>query len=50
MCSKTRSRTGSLRCGPTVRVTEREALQRLANAYEAKYGSEWHFDVRDAAY
>jgi hypothetical protein len=33
-----------------VRVTEREALQRLADAYEAKYGSEWHFDVRDGVF
>jgi general stress protein 26 len=36
--------------GTAVRVTEREALQRLADAYEAKYGSEWHFDVRDGVF
>jgi len=31
--------------GTAVRVTDRGALQRLADAYEAKYGSAWHFDV-----
>jgi pyridoxine/pyridoxamine 5'-phosphate oxidase len=31
--------------GTAVRVTAADALQRLADAYEAKYGSEWHFDV-----
>ena len=25
-------------------------LQRLADAYEAKYGSEWHFDVGDGVF
>jgi general stress protein 26 len=33
--------------GTAVRVTERGDLQRLADAYEAKYGSRWHFDVGD---
>jgi nitroimidazol reductase NimA-like FMN-containing flavoprotein (pyridoxamine 5'-phosphate oxidase superfamily) len=33
--------------GTAVRVTDRASLQRLADAYEAKYGSEWHFDVGD---
>jgi nitroimidazol reductase NimA-like FMN-containing flavoprotein (pyridoxamine 5'-phosphate oxidase superfamily) len=33
--------------GTAVRVTDRDALQRLADAYEAKYGSAWHFDVGD---
>jgi len=28
--------------GTAVRVTEQQALQRLADAYEAKYGSVWH--------
>ena len=36
--------------GTAVRVTEREALQRLADAYEAKYGSEWHFEVGDGVF
>ncbi|HEU4979939.1 MAG TPA: pyridoxamine 5'-phosphate oxidase family protein [Solirubrobacterales bacterium] len=36
--------------GAAVRVTGREALQRLADAYEAKYGSEWHFDVGDGVF
>ena len=25
-------------------------LRRLAEAYESKYGPEWHFDVRDDAF
>jgi uncharacterized pyridoxamine 5'-phosphate oxidase family protein len=33
--------------GTAVRASDREALQRLADAYEAKYGSVWHFDVGD---
>ncbi len=36
--------------GTAVRITEREALQRLADAYEAKYGSVWHFDVGDGVF
>ena len=36
--------------GTAVRVTEQEGLQRLADAYEAKYGSAWHFDVGDGAF
>jgi general stress protein 26 len=36
--------------GTAVRVTGRETLQRLADAYEAKYGSEWHFDVGDGVF
>ena len=31
--------------GTAVRVAETDTLQRLADAYEAKYGSVWHFDV-----
>src|SRR3954453_15168811 len=31
--------------GAAVRVTEQHELQRLADAYEAKYGSVWHFEV-----
>ena len=39
-----RASTSSSR-GRAVRVVDRDALQRLADAYEAKYGSVWHFDV-----
>jgi hypothetical protein len=33
--------------GEARRVTGRDALQRVADAYEAKYGSAWHYDVGD---
>src|SRR5262245_9219620 len=36
--------------GTAVRITDGDALQHLADAYEAKYGSVWHFDVRDGAF
>jgi general stress protein 26 len=36
--------------GTAVRVTDHGALQSLADAYEAKYGSVWHFDVGDGAF
>jgi general stress protein 26 len=36
--------------GTAVRVGDRDSLQRLADAYEAKYGSVWHFDVGDDAF
>jgi general stress protein 26 len=36
--------------GTAVRVTDRDALQGLADAYEAKYGSFWHFDVGDGVF
>src|SRR5918998_659079 len=36
--------------GVAVRVTDPAALQRLADAYEEKYGSAWHFDVGDGAF
>jgi nitroimidazol reductase NimA-like FMN-containing flavoprotein (pyridoxamine 5'-phosphate oxidase superfamily) len=36
--------------GTAVRLTDDGSLQRLADAYEAKYGSEWHFDVKDGAF
>ena len=36
--------------GTAVRVVDRDALQRLADAYEAKYGSVWHYDVGDDAF
>ena len=36
--------------GTAVRVTERDDLQRLADAYEAKYGSAWRFGVGDGLF
>jgi general stress protein 26 len=36
--------------GTAVRVTDHDTLHRLADAYEAKYGSVWHFDVGDGAF
>jgi general stress protein 26 len=36
--------------GTAVRVVDRDALQRLADAYKAKYGSAWHFDVGDGVF
>lgn len=36
--------------GRAERVTDDAALLRIANAYESKYGSTWHFDVRDGAF
>jgi general stress protein 26 len=36
--------------GTAVRVVDRDALQRLADAYEEKYGSVWHFDVGDGVF
>ncbi|MGH2714478.1 MAG: pyridoxamine 5'-phosphate oxidase family protein [Thermoleophilaceae bacterium] len=36
--------------GTAIRVADRDALQRLADAYEAKYGSAWHFDVGDGVF
>jgi hypothetical protein len=36
--------------GAATRVTEAGDLQRLADAYEAKYGSDWHFDVGDGVF
>lgn len=35
---------------PAVRVSDDAKLERIADAYESKYGSEWHFDVRDGAF
>jgi general stress protein 26 len=31
--------------GTAVRLTDRESLQRVADAINAKYGGDWHFDV-----
>ena len=36
--------------GTAVRVTDGDALQRLADAFEAKYGSAWHFEVGDGVF
>jgi hypothetical protein len=36
--------------GTAIRVIDNDALQRLADAYEAKYGNAWHFDVGDGAF
>src|ERR687896_543295 len=36
--------------GTARRVSDRDTLQRLADAYEAKYGSFWHFDVGDGVF
>jgi general stress protein 26 len=36
--------------GQARRVTDETRLSRLATAYESKYGSDWHFDVRDGAF
>ncbi|MGQ0803769.1 MAG: pyridoxamine 5'-phosphate oxidase family protein [Actinomycetota bacterium] len=36
--------------GDAVRVTDDARLHRLADAWEAKYGREWRFEVRDGAF
>lgn len=36
--------------GDAVRVTDDTTLERIADAYEVKYGSDWQFDVRDNAF
>jgi general stress protein 26 len=36
--------------GSAVRITDTAELQRLADAYEAKYGSVWHFEVGDGVF
>ena len=36
--------------GEAARVGDNAALERIADAYETKYGSDWHFDVRDGAF
>jgi hypothetical protein len=36
--------------GEAKRVSDDARLSRIATAYEAKYGSDWHFDVRDGAF
>jgi pyridoxine/pyridoxamine 5'-phosphate oxidase len=36
--------------GSIARVSDEPTLRRIAGAYEAKYGSVWHWDVRDSAF
>lgn len=36
--------------GDAVRVRGDDALRPVADAFERKYGSDWHFDVRDGAF
>jgi nitroimidazol reductase NimA-like FMN-containing flavoprotein (pyridoxamine 5'-phosphate oxidase superfamily) len=36
--------------GTAVQVEDRDELQRLADAYEGKYGSVWHYDVGDGVF
>ncbi len=36
--------------GTAVRVSDGDALRRVAAAIEAKYGSDWHFDVGDGMF
>ncbi len=36
--------------GEAVPVSDEALLRRLAEAYERKYGADWHFDVRDGAF
>jgi nitroimidazol reductase NimA-like FMN-containing flavoprotein (pyridoxamine 5'-phosphate oxidase superfamily) len=36
--------------GDAVRVSDDAKLQSIADAYESKYGSDWHFTVRDGAF
>jgi hypothetical protein len=36
--------------GDAVRAGDEPTLRRVADAYESKYGSHWHFEVRDGAF
>lgn len=36
--------------GDAERVSDDRTLERIAHAYEVKYGPEWHFDVHDGAF
>jgi PPOX class probable F420-dependent enzyme len=36
--------------GTAVRVVDRDELRRLADAYDAKYGGAWHFEVGDGVF
>jgi general stress protein 26 len=36
--------------GEARQIRDEALLERVADAYESKYGSDWHFDVRDGAF
>lgn len=36
--------------GTATVTSDHDVLQRVADTYEAKYGSEWHFDVEDGRF
>ncbi len=36
--------------GTAIRVTDHDALQRVADAFEGKYGNVWHFDVGEGGF
>jgi len=36
--------------GGAMRIRDDARLRRIAQAYESKYGSDWHYDVRDGAF
>jgi general stress protein 26 len=36
--------------GDAERITDHAELQRVADTYEAKYGSDWHFDVGNGVF
>jgi hypothetical protein len=36
--------------GTAVRVTDRPALERLAEAYDAKYAGQWHWEVDEEGF
>jgi hypothetical protein len=36
--------------GEAAQIEDEATLQQIADAYEAKYGSAWHFDVQDGAW
>jgi hypothetical protein len=36
--------------GDAEQETDDAVLRRVAELYESKYGTEWHFDVRDGAF
>jgi uncharacterized pyridoxamine 5'-phosphate oxidase family protein len=49
-CNKMRAGLDLVVEGVAVRVTDDALLQRVADAYEAKYGNEWRFTVRDGTF
>lgn len=36
--------------GDAAKVSDDTRLRRIADAYESKYGGDWHFDVREGAF